>query len=116
MSRLGLSQLVAGLAARPGFASSRLMRNRIPLTAALAAAVFAPFAFHAAHAEAEDPASAWSIVADLTTELGPRPAGSPREARARDWAAARLKALGFKNVVVEPFTMKAYVRGIDKAR
>ena len=93
------------------------MRNRIPLTAALAAALSAPFAFHAAHAEAtEDPASAWSIVADLTTELGPRPAGSPREAVARDWAAARLKALGFKNVAIEPFTMKAYVRGVDKAR
>lgn len=64
----------------------------------------------------EDPASAWSIVADLTTQIGPRPAGSPREAAAREWAAARLKALGFDNVTIDPFTMKAYVRGTDKAR
>ncbi len=64
----------------------------------------------------EDKAGAWSILADLTTEIGPRPAGSPREAKARDWAVARLKALGFTHVAIEPFTVRGYVRGTDKAR
>jgi carboxypeptidase Q len=59
---------------------------------------------------------AWNIVADLTTEVGQRMAGSPREAAARDWAVARLKALGFANVRVEPFTIRGFVRGAETAR
>ena len=58
---------------------------------------------------------AWDIVADLTTEIGPRLAGSPREAAARDWAVVRLKALGFQNVRVEPFTIAGWVRGAESA-
>ena len=30
---------------------------------------------------------AWDFTEGLTTEVGPRPAGTPQEARARDWAA-----------------------------
>jgi Zn-dependent M28 family amino/carboxypeptidase len=48
---------------------------------------------------------AWSIVESLVTEVGPRLAGSGDEARARDWAAAMLRANGFSNVRVEPFTL-----------
>lgn len=58
---------------------------------------------------------AWELVADLTTEIGPRLAGSAREAAAREWAAARLTALGFKNVRIEPFTMTGFVRGAESA-
>jgi len=58
---------------------------------------------------------AWDITADLTTEIGARPAGSEREAKARDWAVARLKALGFQNVRVEPFTVTGFVRGAETA-
>jgi carboxypeptidase Q len=58
---------------------------------------------------------AWDITADLTTEIGARPAGSEREASARDWAVARLKALGFQNVRVEPFTVTGFVRGAETA-
>ena len=36
--------------------------------------------------------TAWGIVEGLTTEIGPRPAGSDAEARARAWAVTRLKA------------------------
>jgi Zn-dependent M28 family amino/carboxypeptidase len=54
------------------------------------------------------------IARDLTTEIGPRPAGSEAEARARDWAVARLKALGFKNVRIEPFDVKAWQRGEER--
>ncbi|MFM5885011.1 MAG: peptidase M28 family protein, partial [Novosphingobium sp.] len=67
-------------------------------------------------AETADPGSAWSILDDLTTEVGQRLAGSPREAAARDWAMARLTALGFANVRSEPFTIIAFVRGAETAR
>ncbi|MBA3896465.1 MAG: M20/M25/M40 family metallo-hydrolase [Sphingomonadaceae bacterium] len=51
------------------------------------------------------------IVDGLTTEIGPRPAGTAIEARARDWAVARLKALGFSNVHIEPFEVDGWARG-----
>ena len=57
---------------------------------------------------------AWDIVADLTTEIGARLDGSPREA-ARDWAVVRLNSLGFKNVHIEPFTIPGFVRGAESA-
>ena len=59
---------------------------------------------------------AWDFTEGLTTEVGPRPAGTPQEARARDWAVTKLKALGFSNVRAEPYTMPVWVRGQDEAR
>ena len=59
---------------------------------------------------------AWDFTEGLTTEVGPRPAGTPQEARARAWAVAKLKALGFSNVRAEPYTMPVWVRGQDEAR
>src|SRR3546814_12327407 len=41
---------------------------------------------------------AWDIVEGLTTEIGPRLAGTEAEARARAPAAAKPKAPGFQNV------------------
>ena len=58
---------------------------------------------------------AWSLVESLTTEIGPRPTGSPAQARARDWAVAKLTALGFQNVRAEPFEAEAWVRGAERA-
>jgi acetylornithine deacetylase/succinyl-diaminopimelate desuccinylase-like protein len=58
---------------------------------------------------------AYSIVEGLTTEVGQRLAGTEADARARDWAVARLKALGFANVHVEPFDMPVWVRGAETA-
>jgi len=50
---------------------------------------------------------AWSIVEGLTTEIGPRPpGGSAAQARAREWSVARLKALGFRNVRIEPYELR----------
>ena len=46
---------------------------------------------------------AWDITEGLTTEVGQRLAGTAAEARAREWAVAKLKSLGFSNVRVEPF-------------
>jgi hypothetical protein len=60
--------------------------------------------------------TAWDIVADLTTEIGQRLDGSPREAAARDWAVQRLTALGFKNVHIEPFPIVGFVRGAETAQ
>ncbi|WP_062346178.1 M28 family peptidase [Novosphingobium sp. CCH12-A3] len=67
-------------------------------------------------AYAQDPKGdvAWDLLAGLTSEVGPRMPGSEAEARARVWAEARLKALGFSNVAVEPFKIRGYVRGRDE--
>jgi Zn-dependent M28 family amino/carboxypeptidase len=59
--------------------------------------------------------TAWETVEELTTLIGPRLAGSPAEARARDWAVTRLKALGFSNVRVEPFDIPGWQRGSESA-
>jgi hypothetical protein len=58
---------------------------------------------------------AWDIVEGLSTEVGQRLAGTEAEARARDWAVAKLKALGFSNVHVEPFTIPVWLRGAETA-
>ena len=67
-------------------------------------------------AYAQDPKGdvAWDLLAGLTSEVGPRMPGSEAEARARVWAEARLKALGFSKVAVEPFRIRGYVRGRDE--
>jgi hypothetical protein len=58
---------------------------------------------------------AWDIMEGLTTEIGPRLAGTEAEARAREWAVRRLKALGFANVRVENFDVHVWVRGVEQA-
>ncbi|WP_373491789.1 M28 family peptidase [Parasphingorhabdus sp.] len=58
---------------------------------------------------------AWDITEGLTTEIGPRQAGTEAEARARDWAIAKLNALGFSNVRNEPYMMPTWVRGKETA-
>jgi len=55
------------------------------------------------------------FVEDLTTEIGPRLAGSEAEARARDWAVAELKGLGFSKVAVEDFTIPFWSRVRERA-
>ena len=59
--------------------------------------------------------SAWEIVESLTTEVGPRLAGSEAEARARDWAVKMLTERGFSNVRVEEFTVPRWERGVEQA-
>ncbi len=55
------------------------------------------------------------FVEDLTTEIGPRLAGSDAEARARDWAVAKLRGLGFSNVAVEGFDIPFWSRTFERA-
>ncbi len=59
--------------------------------------------------------TAFPILASLTTEVGPRLAGSAAEARARDWAVKAMTAAGLANVHVEPFTLVGWERGAESA-
>lgn len=58
---------------------------------------------------------AWSIVESLTTEVGPRLAGTEADARAVAWAQAKFTALGFDKVVLEPVRFPVWLRHREKA-
>jgi carboxypeptidase Q len=98
------------------------MTSRTLLLASLALTLPAPLLAQpspAAIATAREAATtdtvALDFVRDITTEVGPRQGGTEAEARARDWAIARLTAMGFANVRSEPFTMPTWVRGEERA-
>lgn len=59
--------------------------------------------------------TAYAWVSDLTTRIGPRPAGSANEHQAADWAAGQLRAYGFDNVQVQTFPITAWSRGVEHA-
>ncbi|WP_279247965.1 M20/M25/M40 family metallo-hydrolase [Candidatus Marimicrobium litorale] len=59
---------------------------------------------------------AYELVQSLTTEIGPRLAGTSAEARARNWAINKLELLGFENVHVESFEVPVWLRGRERAR
>jgi len=61
-------------------------------------------------AQAMSGSNAMAIVTSLTTEVGPRLAGSEAEARARVWALNTLTEKGFANVRNELFEMDAWER------
>ncbi len=92
-----------------------------PLGTAATALLFSTAAFADSHdplaiqAKALDDKVAYEITEGLTTEVGPRQAGTEAEARARDWSVKKLKALGFQNVRNEPFMMPTWVRGDETA-
>jgi Zn-dependent M28 family amino/carboxypeptidase len=101
--------------------------SRFASAAALAASLSLPAAAFAAPApdlgkgalavrdKALADSTAWDVVESLTTEIGPRPVGSPALQRGRDWGVAKLKALGFQNVHVEAFVTPAWSRGAESA-
>ena len=68
-------------------------------------------AAQALRAAAADHGLAYELVDSLVTEVGARPAGSLADARAVEWALARLKALGFSKVRAEPVPLRAWKRG-----
>ena len=57
----------------------------------------------------------YTFVRGLTTEVGPRLAGSEAEERARLWSAKELAELGFANIRTEPFTIPYWSRRVDTA-
>jgi len=65
--------------------------------------------------QALDDHAAYDFVAGLTTEIGPRLAGSANDQRARDWVTARFKAMGFDKVWSEPATFPKWVRHSEHA-
>ena len=52
----------------------------------------------------------YEITESLTTEVGPRLAGSEADARAVAWAQAKFKELGFDKVWIEPVTFPKWER------
>lgn len=96
-----------------------IIRTLLLLSAALAPLSSAAAQDAATLATARDAALADTValefVRDLTTEIGPRQGGTEAEARARDWAVARLTAMGFANVRSEPFMMPTWIRGEERA-
>jgi hypothetical protein len=101
----------------------RAARRRIVLLILLCPMAAAPRAF-----AADSPATAaaglsqkalsdgwsYSFLEGLTSEIGPRLAGTEAEARAADWVAAKLKAAGME-VHLETFPMTAWIRGVETA-
>jgi carboxypeptidase Q len=61
------------------------------------------------------PTLSYRITQSLSTEVGPRLAGTPQEAAARAWAVRWLKELKFSRVSVEPFAIKGWVREREEA-
>jgi len=59
--------------------------------------------------------TAYELTRSLTTEVGPRLAGSPGDAKAVAWSVEKLKALGFSNVRAEPVTVPRWIRGEARA-
>ncbi len=55
--------------------------------------------------------TAYELARSLTTEVGPRLAGSAGDARAIAWSVDTLKALGFSKVRAESVTVPRWIRG-----
>ena len=64
---------------------------------------------------AQEDDTAYQIIESLTTEVGPRLAGSPAEKRARTWAQQKFKSLGFKRVRIEGFDVPYWRRLYERA-
>ena len=58
---------------------------------------------------------AMDYVTQLTTRFGPRPAGSPSETAAAEWAAGYMRELGFRNVHIQEFPLVGWERGEESA-
>ncbi|WP_298573684.1 M28 family peptidase [uncultured Luteimonas sp.] len=60
--------------------------------------------------------TAWRVVESLTTEIGPRLAGSEADARAVAWAQAKFRELGYDRVWTEPVTFPRWERRGESAQ
>ncbi len=94
-----------------------MLRTLIALCALAAPAALsaAPALADQADKALEADTIAWDFVEGITTEVGPRQAGTEAEARGRDWAVKWLRANGFARVAVESYMMDTWVPG-DIAR
>ena len=60
--------------------------------------------------------TAWRVIESLTTEVGPRLAGSEADARAVAWAKAKFAELGYERIWTEPVTFPKWERRHEAAR
>ena len=103
MPRPRLALLAASLLLATGLAqASQPATTTIPAAAVTTAEQLRDKAMH------DD--TGYRIVTSLTTEVGSRLAGSDADQRARDWAVAKFKALGFDKVYTEPVSYPLWVR------
>lgn len=58
---------------------------------------------------------AYTLLESLTTEVGPRMAGSSGDAKAVAWAEKKFKALGYDKVTLQPVTFPVWQRGHEHA-
>jgi Zn-dependent M28 family amino/carboxypeptidase len=58
---------------------------------------------------------AYNFLGDLTSEIGPRMAGSAAAHRAAEWAQKKLKEAGFDEVHLESFPVTGWSRGAEVA-
>ena len=58
---------------------------------------------------------AWNLLASLTSEVGPRMAGTEADGIAVGWAVAKMHELGFDRVWTEPVTFPRWYRNSEKA-
>ncbi len=58
---------------------------------------------------------AYEVVESLTTEVGPRMAGTPADARAVAWAVEKFRGMGFDRVYTEPVRFPVWRRGHERA-
>ena len=107
MRRLPLTLLAASLLLATGIASAADPFTTIPATAVKTAEQLRDKAMH------DD--TGYRIVESLTTEIGPRMAGSNADQRARDWAVAKFKALGYDKVYTEAVTYPLWLRRSERA-
>ena len=102
MRRLSLTLLAASLLLAVGTASAADHDTTIPAGAVRTAEQLRDRALQ--------DNTGYQIVTSLTTEIGPRLAGGVNDQRARDWAIAKFKALGFDKVYTEPVTYPLWER------
>jgi len=102
MHRPTLTLLAASLVLASGLASAADKITSISAAAVQTAEQLRDKAMH------DD--TGYRIVESLTTEIGPRLAGGVNDQRARDWAVAKFKALGFDKVYTEPVTFPLWER------
>ena len=107
MRRASLLLAVALATSASASASAVEHETRIPQAALATAAKLGDQAL------ADD--TGWKVVESLTTEIGPRLAGSEADARAVAWAQAKFKALGYDKVWIEPVTFPKWERRGESA-
>ncbi|MBW8852111.1 MAG: M28 family peptidase [Xanthomonadales bacterium] len=95
-----LAAAIAAFTAAAGAAPPR--ETRIPDAAMATAAQLRETALH--------DRTAWDAVESLTTEVGPRLAGSEADARAVAWAEAKFRALGYDKVWRQEVTFPKWER------